>query len=176
MKKYFGIAVLLVSILMMSACGSSYSGTSSYYPSSSNSSSSSSSHSNGTQAILDAYSNAKASNPDTPLDQSTDKSDAEVSTASIGEQNAVRTAKDYLEFAGMSYSGLIEQLEYEGYSTEEATYGADHSGADWNQEAADAANDYMAVMSFSRQGLIEQLLYEGFTQEQAEYGAASVGY
>ena len=75
-----------------------------------------------------------------------------------------------------SYSGLIEQLEYEGYSTEDATYAADNCGADWNEQAALSAEDYLDIMSFSRDGLIEQLVYEGFTQEQAEYGASAVGY
>ena len=69
-----------------------------------------------------------------------------------------------------------DQLEFEGYSTEAATYAADNCGADWNEEAAESAKSYMDVMSFSRQGLIDQLLYEGFTQEQAEYGASAVGY
>ena len=69
-----------------------------------------------------------------------------------------------------SYSGLIEQLEYEGYSTEDATYAVDHCGADWNDEAAKKAEEYLNTMSFSRSGLIEQLEYEGFTHDQAVYG------
>ena len=69
-----------------------------------------------------------------------------------------------------SYSGPIEQLEYEGYSTEDATYAVDHCGADWNDEAAKKAEEYLNTMSFSRSGLIEQLEYEGFTHDQAVYG------
>lgn len=94
----------------------------------------------------------------------------------LGEQNALRSARDYIDMTGFSYTGLIEQLEYEGYSHEESVYGADNCGADWNAEAAESAKDYMDMTAFSRQGLIDQLLYEGFTKEQAEYGAASVGY
>lgn len=97
-------------------------------------------------------------------------------TATIGQKNALAKAKDYLAFTAFSYSGLIEQLEYEGFSTEEATYGADNCGADWNEQAAQKAKDYLDFMSFSRSGLIDQLLYEGFTQEQAEYGATAAGY
>ena len=69
-----------------------------------------------------------------------------------------------------SYSGLIEQLEYEGFSTAEATYAADHCGADWNEQAYKSAVSYLQFMSFSKSGLIEQLEYEGFTYEQAVYG------
>ena len=70
-----------------------------------------------------------------------------------------------------SYSGLIEQLEYEGYSTEEATYAVDNCGADWKEQAAKKAEEYLNSMSFSKSGLIEQLEYEGFTHDQAAYGA-----
>lgn len=94
----------------------------------------------------------------------------------LGERNALKKAKSYISVGDFSYSSLIEQLEYEGYSHDEAIYGADNCGADWNAEAAGKANSYMDAMAFSRKGLIDQLLYEGFTQEQAEYGAASVGY
>lgn len=41
-----------------------------------------------------------------------------------GMENAVATARDYLDYTSFSLQGLIEQLEYEGFSTAEATYGA----------------------------------------------------
>ena len=71
---------------------------------------------------------------------------------------------------------MIEQLEFEGYSAEAATYAADYCGADWNEQAAKTAQSYIDSSSFSRSGLIDQLLFEGFTQEQAEYGVTAVGY
>lgn len=94
----------------------------------------------------------------------------------IGQRNALKKAKNYLDVMAFSYSGMIKQLEYEGYSNAEAVYGADNCGADWNEQAAKKAESYLDVMSFSRSGLIEQLTYEGFTQAQAEYGATAVGY
>lgn len=96
--------------------------------------------------------------------------------ATMGEQNALRTALSYLDTMAFSYSGLIEQLEYEGYTHSEAVYGADHCGADWNEQAALSAASYLDVMSFSRSGLIEQLEYEGFTHAQAVYGVEQNGY
>ncbi len=94
----------------------------------------------------------------------------------IGEQNALSSAFDYLDYTAFSYSGLIEQLEYEGFSSKEATYAADNCGADWNEQAAKCAENYISISSFSRSGLIEQLEFEGFTKEQAEYGVKTVGY
>lgn len=98
-----------------------------------------------------------------------------VSAETAGQKNAVKKAKDYLSYTAFSYTGLIGQLEYEKFSTEDATYGADHCGADWNKQAAKKAKDYLDYTSFSREGLIEQLLYEGFTEDQSIYGVDSVG-
>lgn len=94
----------------------------------------------------------------------------------MAQQNAIGTAQDYLDYSGFSRTGLIEQLEYEGFSTEDATFGADNAGADWNAEAAQTAQDYIDYSSFSRQGLYDQMAYEGFTAEQIEFGLAAVGY
>lgn len=104
------------------------------------------------------------------------KENSPSANVNLEQKNALAKGKDYLDFSAFSYTGLISQLEYEGFSTESATYAADNCGADWNEQAAKKAQDYLDFSSFSRQGLIDQLLFEGFTQEQAEYGASSVGY
>jgi len=91
---------------------------------------------------------------------------------SPGQQNALRSAQDYLAYTSFSRTGLIEQLEYENYSTEDASWAVDNVSVDWNQQAALKAEEYLDYSSFSRQGLVAQLMYEGFTPEQAEYGAS----
>lgn len=91
------------------------------------------------------------------------------------ENKAVEDAKTHLSIFGMSYSGLVDQLVYEGYTQEQAQYGASNCGADWNEQAVAAAKQHLAVMPMSRKALIDQLIYEGFTQEQAEYAANTVG-
>lgn len=96
--------------------------------------------------------------------------------ATTGEKNALKAAKGYLNVTAFSYTGLIDQLKYDGYSDSEAKYGADNCGANWNEQAAKAAKQYINITSFSRSGLIEQLVYEGYTQEEAEYGVTQVGY
>jgi len=110
---------------------------------------------------------AKATN--TPAPQSNQAGET------VSQKNAVRKAKSYISFSGFSRDGLVTQLEYEQFSRADAEYGADHSGANWNEEAAQKAKSYMDMMGYSRDGLIQQLLYEKFTQAQAEYGANSVG-
>ena len=93
----------------------------------------------------------------------------------MGQQNALRSALQYLSHSPFSHDGLVEQLEYEGYTSEEAVYAADNCGADWNEQALKSANSYLGHSAFSHQGLVDQLLYEGFTSEQATYGADNCG-
>ena len=114
--------------------------------------------------------------PNTSIISSGDDSFVSDGVTTMGERNALESAKQYIRVMAFSYSGLIGQLEFEGYSLEEATYGADHCGADWYEQAALSAKEYLNVMSFSRQGLIEQLEYEGFTYDQAVYGVEQNGY
>lgn len=94
---------------------------------------------------------------------------------SVSQQNAVRKAEQYLNTMAFSRQGLIDQLVYEGYPIEDATFGVDYPQTDWNAQAAAKAQNYLDTMPFSRQSLIEQLVYEGFSQEQAEFGVAAVG-
>jgi len=94
---------------------------------------------------------------------------------SAGERNARESAASYLEYSAFSRSGLVEQLEYEGFTTAQAEYGTDAQNADWNEQAALSAASYLEYSAFSRSGLVEQLKYEGFTTAQAEYGATAVG-
>jgi len=98
-----------------------------------------------------------------------------ISSETVGQKNAVKKAKSYLGYTAFSHDGLVAQLEYEQFSHVDAVYGADNSGANWNEQAAKKAKSYMEYSAFSRGSLIEQLKHEKFTQEQAEFGANAVG-
>lgn len=88
----------------------------------------------------------------------------------------IKNAINYVESGNFSRDGLIKQLEYEGYTNEEAQYGADNCGADWNEQAVKAAKNYMSQFDFSKEEMINQLVEgEYFTQEQAVYGAEHCG-
>ena len=96
-------------------------------------------------------------------------------SVSVSKQNALKRAQSYLRYSAFSRKRLIEQLEYENYSNEDATYAADNVGADWNAQALKKAQSYLNYSAFSRKRLIEQLEYEGFTSEQSNYGVNNVG-
>lgn len=97
------------------------------------------------------------------------------SSISLGKQNALEEAKDYLKYSSFSYEGLIEQLEYEKYSYDEAVYAVNNCGANWDEQALLSAKNYIEYSGFSYQGLVEQLEYEKFTYQQAVYGADNCG-
>lgn len=97
-------------------------------------------------------------------------------STTLGQENALGKAHQYLDTLPLSYQGLVQQLEYDGFSNDEAIFAADNCGADWNDQAAKKASDYLNMMNFSRSGLIEQLEYDGFTADQAEYATSTVGY
>lgn len=124
---------------------------------------------------IEIHSNSKAEAENYTQSNNTSENSSSVQLT-MGQSNALRSAKSYLDYTAFSYSGLIEQLEYEGFSTEDATFAADNCGADWNEQAAKMAQSYIEYSSFSRQGLIDQLKYEGFSSEQAEYGVSAIGY
>jgi hypothetical protein len=44
------------------------------------------------------------------------------------QENAIRSAESYLEFTAFSRSGLIGQLEFDGFTNEQAVYGVDKAG------------------------------------------------
>lgn len=95
---------------------------------------------------------------------------------SILGDSALDTAKSYLNSLYFSREGLIEQLEYEGFSTSEATAAVDSLIVDWNVQAAGCARNYLRTFpDWNRSEMIDQLEYEGFTYSQAAYGADAVG-
>ena len=97
-------------------------------------------------------------------------------TITLGMKNAVGRAESYLRYTSFSKNGLIEQLEYEGFTRDEATYAVETVPVDWNDQCAKKAASYLKYSSFSRKGLADQLEYEGFTSSQIAYGLSAVGY
>jgi hypothetical protein len=120
-------------------------------------------------------SNSESSKTEKKVVTTTEASTPAAPNETVSESNAREKAESYLSLMAFSRSGLIKQLEFEGFSNQDATYGADAVNANWNEQAAKKAADYLATMAFSRSGLMTQLLYEGFTEAQASYGVATTG-
>ncbi len=99
----------------------------------------------------------------------------DIGEESLAETNAREKALEYLGNLAFSRESLIRQLEFDGFSSTDATYGVDALDVDWNSQAELKAQEYLDYTTFSRKGLIAQLMYEGFTKAQARHGADSVG-
>ena len=97
------------------------------------------------------------------------------SNETVSQMNAVQKAKSYINYSAFSREGLIAQLEFEKFSHEDAVYGADHCGADWNEQALKKAKAYLNYSAFSYLGLIDQLEFDKFTSEQARYAVDRCG-
>lgn len=100
----------------------------------------------------------------------------ESSDETLSQKNAVAKAESYLDFTAFSKSGLIKQLEYEGFSNDDATYAVNKITVDWQEQALLKGKQYLDFTSFSRSGLIKQLEYEGFSNEEATYAVDQIGF
>lgn len=97
------------------------------------------------------------------------------------QNNAVRSAEQYISMSGFSRDGLIQQLSSsagDGYELADATVAVDSLSIDWNEQAARSAKQYLEMSGFSCSGLIEQLSSRAgdkYTVDQAKYGAKQAG-
>ncbi|MBB5501565.1 Ltp family lipoprotein [Paraburkholderia sp. MM5384-R2] len=97
------------------------------------------------------------------------------------QNNAARSARQYLSMQGFSRNGLIEQLSSDagdGYKVADATVAVDSLNRDWNQEAVRSAKQYLSMQGFSCKGLIQQLSSSAgdrYTVSQATFGAKQAG-
>jgi hypothetical protein len=102
-------------------------------------------------------------------------------TYTKAQEQAIGSAKDYLEYSAFSRKGLIRQLSSdagEGFAKKDAIFAVDHIKVNWNEQAAKSAKEYLDYSHFSRSGLIRQLesdAGEGFTHSQAVYGVNAAG-
>lgn len=94
---------------------------------------------------------------------------------SVQQKNAVRAADNYISIMPFSSSSLATQLEFEGYTTDEANYAISQLDVDWAEQAVKAAENYIDIMPFSAESLTTQLEFDGHSPEHAAAAVASVG-
>ena len=95
-------------------------------------------------------------------------------------KNALRAAKNYLDFSAFSKAKLYDQLTSEygsQFTSEAAQYAMENIDVDWNAEALESAENYLEFAAFSKAKLYDQLTSEygeKFTPEQAQYAVDTV--
>ena len=112
---------------------------------------------------------------ETPDSDSGSQSESQTAAATENQQKALDKANEYVDTLPLSHDGLIKQLEYDGYTTDVATYAADNCSANWNKEAKEMAEQYMDSTTYTYKDMVQQLETEGFTKDQAKFGAKAVG-
>ena len=112
---------------------------------------------------------------ETPDSDSGSQSGSQTAAATENQQKALDKANEYVDTLPLSHDGLIKQLEYDGYTTDVATYAADNCSANWNKEAKEMAEQYMDSTTYTYKDMVQQLETEGFTKNQAKFGAKAVG-
>lgn len=90
------------------------------------------------------------------------------------QENALSSAKDYLEYSGFSKSSLYDQLIYEKYPDDAARFAVENVDTDWKKNALRVAKSYLDYTSFSDAGLRDQLSYEGFSDEEINYALNNI--
>jgi len=84
------------------------------------------------------------------------------------QKSAIRDAQERLENEPFSRQMLIDILaDWDGYSVEDATFGADNSGANWGEQASETVKEFLAIGGYSRKEILDQLELYLFTQEQS---------
>lgn len=121
------------------------------------------------------YNQASSTTPNQGSTSTIVEKDNGSTSETTSQKNAIKLAENYLRFTSFSREGLIKQLQFEGFSNEDATYAVDNIVVDWNNQALLKAKEYLDYSHFSRDGLIRQLEFEGFTYEEAVHGVESVG-
>ena len=112
---------------------------------------------------------------ETPDSDSGSQSGSQTAAATENQQKALDKANEYVDTLPLSRKGLIKQLEYDGYTTDVATYAADNCSVNWNKEAKEMAEQYMDSTTYTYKDMVQQLEAEGFTKKQAKFGAKAVG-
>lgn len=133
------------------------------------------------RAHAEAKAEAKAAAKAAKRARKAAKRAAEIANATVAQQQALESARSYLDMGGFSLAGLMEQLTSsygEAFSTADARFAVNHVRVNWNEQAVMSAKSYLEMGGFSRDGLIEQLTSsygEGFTYAQAVYAVNKAG-
>lgn len=161
------ILALAVAMGVLSGCDSAVGDDASAAPSASASAASEEAPAEGAEVMT----------PEAPVEPAAPAAPApeEAGNLSTSQKNAIRSAETYISLMPFSPSSLAEQLQFEGYSAEEASYAVDALDVNWDEQAVKSAEAYLLVSAFSRDGLIAQLEFGGFSAEQAAAAATSVG-
>ena len=86
------------------------------------------------------------------------------------QENARKKATDYLALSAFSRKGLIKQLVFEGFTQEEATYGADSLTVDWNEQATKKPRNTSPTRPSRNEALLNNLCSRALQKRRQSTG------
>ena len=63
-----------------------------------------------------------------------------------GQENAIRSAENYISIMSFSKKGLVKQLKFEGYSEGDAKFAVDYIDVDWMEQAVRSGANYLELI------------------------------
>jgi hypothetical protein len=93
---------------------------------------------------------------------------------SVRQGEVVKSAIRNIRYLGPN--GLLAQLQKNGFSLEEATYGVEKAPIKWRRQAEKVAQNHLKKKEFSRSDLISQLHNEGFSIDDATFAVTRNGF
>ena len=108
--------------------------------------------------------------------KSEDKNENDLVQYTKSQKNCIRSAKEWLNYAGYSRNRLIEMLcDTDGYNKKDAILAVDSLNVDWNEQAVKTAKDWLEYSGYSRNRLIEMLCdTDGYTKKEATFAVDSL--
>lgn len=87
------------------------------------------------------------------------------------KEEALASAKAHITKESLSYEETVQTLGGEGYTKDEAVYGASYCGADWDAQAVRRAEKYLTEdPEMTADELEKKLEAAGFSEEEVQYG------
>ncbi len=87
------------------------------------------------------------------------------------KDEALARAKVLVSERAFSYEQTVQALGGEGYTVDEAVYGASNCGADWDAQAVRKAEEYLVSdPDMTADILAQKLEADGFSDEEVQYG------
>lgn len=108
-------------------------------------------------------------------EQNKDEQTQTENEGSSEQRRAIARAESYTNLMAFSRARLIQQLEFEGFTHNDAQWAVDQLTIDWNEQALKKANSYHSLMSLPPENIRRLLTFEDFSEEQIDYAMTNIG-
>ncbi|MEB6087317.1 Ltp family lipoprotein [Enterococcus casseliflavus] len=108
-------------------------------------------------------------------EQNNDEQTQTENKGSSEQRRAIARAESFTNLMAFSRARLIQQLEFEGFTHNDAQWAVDQLTIDWNEQALKKANSYHSLMSLPPDNIRRLLAFEDFSEEQIDYAMTNIG-